>query len=186
MLIINAYKYYTELIFYKDQVLLKSFQNNLIGTVAFKTYTGTGYMFKHGLDSFSGIGDQKAFPWFMWLFGIKFPGNHQINVFCIQTYLFIVVIGICAIAINIAIFRQIKKHVFHSINIMKATCEHGKLNRYPINSSYYLNKVSIEIFSDRSFITPELIPLNYFGSTDMYVFTDSHREAVNNIFRRYI
>lgn len=119
----------------------------------------TCYLAKHSFDSLSGIVDQKVFLWFMGLFGITFSSNHQINVFCISTYLFIVVIGICTIAIKSATFRQIKKHIFHSIDIMKAFWERCKLNRYSINSCYYLNRVSIEIFSERSFIPRNFLPL---------------------------
>jgi len=143
----------------------------------------TGYLAKCSLDSFSGIGDHKVFPRFMRLQGITFSCNHQFNAFCIHAYLFIIIICVCTIAIQSTIFRQIKKHVFHPINIMVAPREHSKFNRYSIYCCNYLNCEPIEVFSHGSFIAPVLITLNNFGSTDTNVLTRRHREAINSIFR---
>ena len=105
----------------------------------------TGYLTKCSLDSFPGIRDQKVLPRFMRQLGVAFSGNHQIYICCLTAYLLIVVISICAITVYNAIFRQIKEHVFHSINIVITSRKHRKFNWYSIHCCNYLNCEPIEV-----------------------------------------
>lgn len=101
--------------------------------------------------------------------------------------LLIVVISICSLCtffIYNAIFRQIKEHIFHSINIVIAPRNHRKFNWYSIQCCNYLNSEPIEVFSHRRFKDPVFLPLNKLRATYKNDFTSRYRETVNNKFGR--
>ena len=124
----------------------------------------TVYLTKRSLDSFPGIRDQKVLPRFMRLLGVTFSGNHQIYGFCLAAYLLIVLISICTITVYDALFRQIKEHIFHSINIMITPRKHCKFNLYSIHCCNYLNGEPMKYFLIEGLYPLYLLPLNKLGS----------------------
>ncbi len=143
----------------------------------------TGFLTECSLNSFSGVGNQEVLPWFIRSSGITLTDDHQSYVFSLVTDILTEIVRVSTITINSAIFRKIKVHVLHAINIMITSRKNCKLNWHSINCGNNLNGKTIKIFSHRWLIALILFSLDKSGTTDAYIFTSCNWETIDRILK---
>ena len=119
-----------------------------------------------------------TYPGFVGSLAIFLALHLQVYSFTLGIIIFLLIVGIAAIGIEVAIFWQVDLHRLQSCHIDKSTRMNQILDGQALKSGDELDRESIEVASLRGNLASVIFSLYQAGASNSNIVTDAHRKGL--------